>query len=138
MAPGDELLVDVNRDNDFGCRARNRLMLKAQKGNGMVFVDDDDLFLPGALDIARAYWNAEPGRIHLFRCDFGNGQYLWRTPEIVCGGISTQNFLVPQSVAGRALWTPRYAGDFDFIQAAELILPGPAWHEEILQRRGQD
>lgn len=65
LRPGDLLIVDCNDDDDFGNSARNRAIEKASTSH-IVFLDDDDEWLPGALDLMRAFAREYPGRIGLF------------------------------------------------------------------------
>jgi glycosyltransferase involved in cell wall biosynthesis len=65
LEPGDQLIVDRNDDRDFGNAARNRAIDKATTSH-LVFLDDDDEWLPGALDAMRAFARDNPGRIGLF------------------------------------------------------------------------
>jgi glycosyltransferase involved in cell wall biosynthesis len=65
LAPGDQLIVDRNNDDDFGNAARNRMIEQARTSH-VVFLDDDDEWLPRALDRMRAFARDNPGRIGLF------------------------------------------------------------------------
>jgi|SRR5581483_7974736 len=65
LRPGDQLIVDRNDDDDFGNAARNRAIERATTSH-VVFLDDDDEWLPGALDLMRAFARDNPGRIGLF------------------------------------------------------------------------
>lgn len=65
LAHGDQLIVDRNNDDDFGNAARNRAIEQARTSH-IVFLDDDDEWLPGALDRMRSFARANPGRIGLF------------------------------------------------------------------------
>jgi glycosyltransferase involved in cell wall biosynthesis len=62
---GDQVIVDRNDDRDFGNAARNRAIDKATTSH-LVFLDDDDEWLPGALCAMRAFARENPGRIGLF------------------------------------------------------------------------
>lgn len=66
LAPGDEIIVLRNDDDDFGNGARNRGIEQA-RGSHLVFLDDDDEYLPGALDQMRASAAEHPDRVVLFR-----------------------------------------------------------------------
>jgi len=129
LAVGDELIVDVNDDSPWANKARNRCMAKARPGNGLCFMDDDDAYMPGALDNMRRAYLAEPNAIHIFRMHY-HGGLLWRTPVLVEGNVSSQMFVTPQPDNG-AQWTDRYQGDYDFVTAMahdhEL-----RWHEQVV------
>jgi hypothetical protein len=137
LLPGDQVLVDVNDDSPWGHRARNRMMLKVPPGYGMLFQDDDDAYLPGALEVIRAAFHEQPDCIHMFRVGFGHGrvepeEFIWQDPVLREGNVSTQCFLVPQVECLMAEWGDRYAGDFDFIEAAVAMLGEPVWHKDLI------
>lgn len=135
MRAGDELLVDVNEDAPWGHAARNRMMPRARVGNAVCFIDDDDVYVPGALDAIRAAFLAEPHRIHIFRMIYrplGAGRYdvLWRYPKVELGNVSTQQFVIPSPTDAR--FSDRYEGDYDCLVAAVAQRPEPRWHERIV------
>lgn len=81
LEPGDELLVLCNRDRDFGNRARNDLISRA-RGTHLVFVDDDDEMLPGALARVRRWAEANPARVGIFKQVFDLQPSLPRVREL--------------------------------------------------------
>ena len=132
LAPGDELLVDVNDDSPWGHGARNRMMPRA-KGEWLLFIDDDDTYVVGALDVVRrAVWIDGAPRLHIFRMRYPNGAELWTDPAVRLGNVSTQMIAVP-NVAGRLCqWGDRYEGDYDFIAAAHGLLGGTVFHTDVI------
>lgn len=133
LEPGDELLVDVNDDAPWGHRARNRTMRKVTPGRVMLFIDDDDRYLPGALARVRAAVHAQPARIHIFRIAKTDGRpFVWSEPVLRVDNVSTQCFAVPWSAARSASWGDRYAGDYDFIAAAVAALGEPVFHDDVI------
>lgn len=134
LLPGDELLIDVNEDAPWGHRARNRQMQRAA-GDGVLFLDDDDIFLPGALDAARAALEDEPMAMHLFRMRYAeNDSVLWAEPRVELGNVSTQMVCAPTELAVRHRWGDRYEGDYDFIRSVSLddLLAGTVFHEDVI------
>jgi len=125
----DQLLVDVNRDCPWGHAARNRMMAAAA-GDCLLFMDDDDAYVPGALDVVRDRFAADPDRLHLFRMRYPSGIELWADQAIREGNVSTQMVAVPNGMAGE--WGSRYEGDFDFIQGCCRRLGAPLWHLEVI------
>ena len=131
LVPGDQLLVDVNDDAPWGHAARNRTMEHVQPGQGMMFMDDDDVYLPRGIVHAREAFSAAPERVHIFRILGPDAEpFVWRDPVLRVGNVSTQCVVVPQAAVGRASWGDRYAGDFDFIEAAARALGEPVFHEQ--------
>lgn len=66
LQPGDEVIVVCNNAGDFGNAARNSGIERA-KGTHLVFLDDDDEWLPGALGRMRRFAEGHPGRVGIFR-----------------------------------------------------------------------
>lgn len=130
LEPEDQVLIDVNRDAPFGHKARNRMMPLAKSENGLCFMDDDDVYTPGALKVMRARFRTAPESIHIFRLDYP-GMLLWQDPVIRPANVSTQMFIVPKELAVQHRWSDRYEGDYDFISAAasgQHVI----WHEEVI------
>jgi hypothetical protein len=129
LEAGDELIVDVNDDAPWGHHARNRMMVRA-KGDMLLFIDDDDIYLPHAFQMIRLHAEPEPDRVHIFQMQYPDGRKIWRYRTLIDGNVSTQMFCVPNRRLGQ--WGTRYAGDFDFItQTCELQGP-PAWHQVVI------
>lgn len=133
MQPGDELLLDVNSDAPFGNAARQRMMPRARSGNGLVFFDDDDQLVPGALHHMRTAYTHAPDRMHIFKMRF-RASVLWQVPQVLHSNVSTQMICVPRSWALYGKWGDRYEGDFDFIQglAKRFGEDSIVWHEDLV------
>ena len=139
MVAGDELLLSVNDNSPWGHAARNKLMRCAQ-GTALLFIDDDDAYLPGALNVVRTALAEHPTRVHIFKMRYGAnsaapGAEVWTEREVVEGQVSTQTVCVPTAIAVCCRWGDRYAGDFDFISAAAAHPRAggpPVWHENVI------
>jgi glycosyltransferase involved in cell wall biosynthesis len=66
LAPGDEIIVVCSDDNDFGNAARNSAIERA-RGTHLVFLDDDDEYLPGAFAAMREFAADHPNRVGFFQ-----------------------------------------------------------------------
>jgi glycosyltransferase involved in cell wall biosynthesis len=135
MLPGDQLLVDVNDDSPWGNRARNRMMPHAT-GDGLLFMDDDDIYHPAAFEVIRAAFAEDPERMHVFKMRYPDGRELWKVPELVCDNVSTQMVCVPNMRLG--VWGDRYAGDFDFFESTSWVQGPPAFHDNVIVLYGRD
>lgn len=109
LSARDELIVvvDVPPHNDKGAWARNQAMTQA-RGTHIMFLDDDDHYLPGALEAARRGIEEAPERPLLFRVRYpaSGGLLKWKQGDgIEWGEISTLGIVVPNR---KCLpdWTP--------------------------------
>lgn len=126
LEPGDEIIVVRDSSDDWGMKARNEAMRRA-KGTWLAFMDDDDIYLPGALALMRAVTGPT-----IFRMRRGSphNDVLWTDKELRPGNVSTQMFVTPCIPLGR--WGNRYEGDFDFIASTLDLYPVGAltWRQE--------
>lgn len=129
LLPGDELIVDVNDDAPWGHAARNRMMPRA-KGDALLFMDDDDSYMPGALTVVRDAFARTPDRPHIFKMRYANGRELWVDRQVRCGNVSTQMFVALNGMVGQ--WGDRYEGDFDFIASTVALQGEPVWHPDVI------
>lgn len=121
-------------NGDWGHTPRNRALGRAQ-GDYLLFIDDDDIYVPGALTAVREALGLHPGRPHLFRMVRPKyGDVLWRVPRIVQGNVSTQMIVVPNLPHRCGVWGTRYEGDLDFIRSTAALWPAEAlvWREEVV------
>lgn len=106
-------LETPDRTWDWGGTPRNIGIAKAG-GRYLAFMDDDDIYLPGALDAIRRAAMENPLVPLIFRmkhCD----KIIWDEPVLRPGNVSSQMLAVPNINGAVGRWTARYAGDYDFI-----------------------
>jgi hypothetical protein len=135
LEPGDEVLVLCNRDLDLGAKARNDLMARA-KGSHLLFLDDDDEYLPGALARMR-HWAAEhPRRIGIFRERLVDGSLHWKTPDFRIGNVGTVLFVVPnipEQVGVWGIYGDDWAPtDWVFVSATAEKMGDPIFVDEVV------
>lgn len=115
----DEILVGLNADDDLGYGARNRLMAQAT-GTHLVFLDDDDRFVPEAFDLFRAYACDRPV---IFRMKYhGPGGTLWHKKELVFGNVGSPMLLIPNVPGKLGRWAHingGFTGGGDYVFAKE-------------------
>jgi glycosyltransferase involved in cell wall biosynthesis len=136
--------VQGEHTNDWGHTQINQGMQLA-KGDWIAYTDDDDGFLPRAIEAIRsriALGNKAP---HLFRFYTNDQHLVWRSQdngqisEVLIGG---HNLVTPRQVGymGVGNWTSRYRGDFDWVRGVLDAYPRREWKwcEEILTRQRPD
>jgi spore maturation protein CgeB len=152
LAPQDEVLVVGNgdwireqadsfgyryvEDGPFGCwgqRERQAAMFKA-RGTHLLFMDDDDYYLEGAIPAIRSLLEQDPTRPIMCRALHPRGLgTLWRSMELRCGNVSGTQFIVPNDDR-LGIWGLRREGDFDFIQSTlrNYPLDSLVWSDLII------
>jgi glycosyltransferase involved in cell wall biosynthesis len=140
LQPGDEVLVLCDDSDDAGDTARMKAMPQAV-GSHLAFIDDDDVYAPGALEKMRRFARENPGRIGIFKMKHPVGTTHWREGEPVLryANVSTQTFLVPNVPQKLGRWQagrPRpgggvYAGDYVFITETAELQGEPVFVDEV-------
>jgi glycosyltransferase involved in cell wall biosynthesis len=127
-------LETPGRSGDFGGTPRNLAMPLAQ-GDWLLFLDDDDIYLPGALEVIRSVLAAGPRRPHLFRMRHypSDGGILWRKRTVEFGNVSTQMIAVPNDPGRLGSWGDKKGSDFAFITSTLAhYAEGPVWRDEVI------
>jgi glycosyltransferase involved in cell wall biosynthesis len=99
MKAGDELLVVYDNSGDWGITPRNRA-IEAATGTHISFLDDDDVYLPGALEAIRNFGRAHPGKIGIFQVKRGEYGTVWTEPDPDLLATASGMFVVP-NIAGK-------------------------------------
>jgi predicted O-methyltransferase YrrM len=130
------LVLPGGPKNDYGAEART-VGARLATGDFLAFIDDDDVYLPGALATVRRAISDELSRPHMFRMTRQpHAGELWNSPVISLGNVSTQMFVTPNDPGRLGQWTSRYGGDYDFIRSTVDLYPtrdrSVVWHEEVV------
>jgi glycosyltransferase involved in cell wall biosynthesis len=116
--------------NHWGAEQREYGIARAS-GTHVAFMDDDDVYIPGASPAIRRAVRARPARVHIFKMRDTEREYGGHG-SVVQGSIGSPMFVVPKNgPLGR--WSTRYEGDFDFITST-LAQRGdkPRFHGEVV------
>jgi glycosyltransferase involved in cell wall biosynthesis len=111
--------IECPAGNDFGASER-RVGIPEAKGTHLVFLDDDDIFLPGAFAAMRKACTDRPV---MFQMIWNDGRTLWETKEIKCGNFGTPCFVTPNIPEKLGEWGLRYEGDYDFVVSTLALYP---------------
>ena len=140
LQPGDEVLVLRDETGDSGDSARMGGMERA-RGSHLAFMDDDDVYAPGALEKMRRFARDHPGRVGIFKMQHPVGTTHWREgePALRYANVSSQNFLVPNVPGRLGRWTDRpprpgggaYDGDYAFIVRTVELQGEPVFVDEV-------
>jgi glycosyltransferase involved in cell wall biosynthesis len=133
LLPGDELIVKHDATGDWAATPRTEAMWQAV-GDYLLFLDDDDVYQPGALRIVRAALAENPDRVHIFRVWLREHQRtIWIEPEVKESNVTTQGIVVPNKPDQLGRWGTRYEGDYDFlVSTLERHSEPPVWHPEVI------
>jgi hypothetical protein len=106
-------------------------------GTHLAFMDDDDIYLPDAIDLMRTHACDRPV---IFRMDHYNHGILWRDRTLEFGNVSTQMYVVPNDPGRLGSWEPHVpglkepGGDYTFIASTVEKMGDPVWREEIVAK----
>jgi glycosyltransferase involved in cell wall biosynthesis len=140
IEPGDEVFVIRDDSGDWGHSARDDAIARAT-GTHLVFMDDDDEFLPGALATMRRFAEDNEGRIGIFRQRrvlYGRGGEIRRVGEMWhdrdLDQTATSTYCVP-NVPGKLGRFHDHVedvrrGDVAFIRETVALQGEPVWREE--------
>jgi glycosyltransferase involved in cell wall biosynthesis len=116
--------------------AQRRHGIGRARGTHLAFIDDDDVYEPGALELMRS---SADGRPVVFRMDataVGLG-VLWAEPVLRYANVGTPMFVVPNDPGRLGEWAPCRGpdgSDFSFITGCCERMGEPVWREEVVAR----
>ena len=105
MLPGDEIIVPCTNVNDAGNSGRQR-GIEAAGSSHILFCDDDDVFLPGALATMRQFASENPRALGIFRRSFNAGPPQWAEPKLRRGNLQSMCFVIPNVPGKLGVWGP--------------------------------
>lgn len=138
------VLADTPPTRCWG-NAQRDLGMRLARGTHLLFIDDDDEYEPGALDVVRRELEKNSECAHIFRMRFGPGHpagqttpptVLWRDQVLRAQNIGTPMVALPNRPALLPAWTDGDAGDFfsDFLFLRRAIprFGAPVWNEDVI------
>lgn len=140
--PGDEVLVIRHSDRHKGIygNAERQEGVNKAKCDYLAFMDDDDVYAPGARDIMdRAIKESTGNNPILFRMQYPSGRVLWQKRWVKSGNVSTQMILVPNKKEMFSDWDLNHRwADFQFINRWHWPAKQITWRPEIIALIGHD
>lgn len=130
----DELIVIEDHTGDYGYTPRHKGIAQAT-GTHLVFLDDDDVFAPGAIQMFK---DAACDVPVIFKMDHWKHGTLWRDKNVSFGNVSTPTFVVPNQPDKLGVWEVHLAGaeepggDYVFLDGCCRKMGDPIWREEIV------
>lgn len=114
---------------DVGHTQRNFGMAQAN-GRWLLFMDDDDVYAPGAFDLYRGVQEYRP---HIFKMRYAEtGEELWHDQRVHPGNVGTPMWLVPNIPGKLGGWVRQRGGDFNFISKTCELQGQPIWRTEVV------
>lgn len=106
----------------------------------LLFIDDDDIYLPEALDVVRPLVSLAARRPHIFRAWWGapGSDFIWQEQSLSAGNVCTPMVVVANDPRFVARWSDGEQdghSDFRFIQKTveKMKVFGEAvWREEAI------
>lgn len=98
----------------------------------LTFMDDDDKYAPGALNIIRKEIALFPKCPIIFRMSYPNKFILWVNTEVRMGNVGTPMIVVPNDPTKLGVWGSRREGDFDFLNTMKWNKKDIMWSPEII------
>jgi hypothetical protein len=113
---------------DWANTLRNVYAREATK-DFVLFMDDDDCYAPGALEVVRSRAGANRGSLLIFRMRRAHDFIPHTLGELMERNISTQCGVVPNTPHLWGQWASKYSGDYEFFRSCKLT---PIWFEEVI------
>jgi hypothetical protein len=125
---------EVGPTQDWGNSQRMHGLTLA-RGDYVAFLDDDDTYLPDALNRLHGAMEQTPGLPFLWRFIDKNGGVLWCEPIVKLSNVGTPCILFPNDPARLGAWENGYVGDYWFIKSTLDLYPFQAvqWKQPIVQ-----
>lgn len=125
LTPAKVVYIEAaHATSQFG-NAQRDVAVRIAKGTHLCFLDDDDIWNPGAGDHFRSAATEQPDAVHVFKATWGPGHHwhgtLWREPVFMESNVGTPMVCIPNRPS-LPLWMAwnrlGIVSDFAWLQAA--------------------
>lgn len=126
------IVSHVGLTSEYGNKLRD-LAMKMSNSDYFLFLDDDDIFAPHAMDIVKIEIAQSYPRPIIFSMINGNGEKLWKNREVTPGNVGSSMFCCPNIPGKLGVWDngAGHRSDFEFIQTT-LKMYGPGWRQRLV------
>lgn len=101
-------------------------------GDFILHADDDDIYTSDAMDAIRHYC-IDSDTLYIFRMKYSDGRpTLWHRHSIEEGEIGKPMGAIPSKYNSKGVWGYHYAGDFEFYNSLQAIIPKIEFVDHII------
>lgn len=121
-----------------GCGSARMAGVALATKSHLMFIDDDDAYIPGMLKYVREIVALKPDAPHVFRMrncnhDRAHWHQLWEKPEVTMGNIGTPMVVLPNIKEKIAIWDDNhFCSDFFFFQKTFRMFPESVWNPNAI------
>lgn len=117
---------------DYGNKLRDSI-IAITGSDYFLFLDDDDVFAPGAIQIIKGTIARVAPRPIIFKMVNGNGEILWKNRVVTPGNVGGSMFCCPNTPGKLGQWVngAGHRSDFEFIKGT-LHKYGDGWRQAVV------
>lgn len=130
--------IEMPKSGDYGNKQRDLAIRLSSDGpeiffDYFIFLDDDDIFTPGAVEVIKRETAKHYPRPIMFKMINGNGETLWRNHEVTPGNVGGSMFCCPNIPGKLGVWAngAGHRSDFEFMMGT-LKKYGPGWRQHLV------
>lgn len=130
--PYIDLMPQINISGEYGNKLRDAAM-QISENDYFLFLDDDDVFVPNAMNYVREEITRNYPRPIMFKMINGNGEILWKNREVTPGNVGTPMFCCPNIPGKLGVWDngAGHRSDHEFIRTT-LESHGDDWRQHLV------
>lgn len=135
FGPKVRLLYSPETQHTWGHREINYGIQHA-RGDWLGFNDDDDVWVPGIVEVIREQASVADDRPILFKFLSYHGLIFWTSRTLFMQDQVGGHCIVCRNIPGKVgKWADHYQGDWSFIESTVRLCGGPAniiWNDKII------